>query len=151
MNWLHLPVKRNINVSIVRMTTCQFVNVIVFSSSYECSALCQTVPPACIDILPWNTTIFPNSRFESEADALQYYADNNGSLSCHNSAEFLLCATLYPECPHYGEVRTPCPSVCDDVSSNCPNLSDLPDACTSNVQVDYNGGNSLCEAREGGM
>ncbi|XP_030829644.1 uncharacterized protein LOC579807 isoform X2 [Strongylocentrotus purpuratus] len=125
------------------------IDCIDFSDEDKCPT-CQPVPSECSSVLPWTTTVFPNARYQSESDALQRYAElESTALSCDPSGQLLLCAALFPECPHYGTTRNLCPSVCEAVIDNCPMLSELSNACSGSTMVDANNGNPLCEARNG--
>nr|XP_054751071.1 atrial natriuretic peptide-converting enzyme-like isoform X5 [Lytechinus pictus] len=126
------------------------IHCIDFSDEDKCPT-CQPVPSQCSSILPWTTTVFPNTRFHTESEALQRYTElESAALSCSpSSGQLLLCAALFPECPHYGTTRNLCPSVCNEVITDCPQLAEFSNACSGSTVVDDNSGNPLCEARTG--
>ncbi|XP_071481913.1 LOW QUALITY PROTEIN: enteropeptidase-like [Diadema antillarum] len=127
------------------------IDCIDFTDEELCPT-CSSVPSECSNILPWNITIFPNARFASEAEAIQYYADVTPSFNCHASARFLACAAAFPECPYYGNTRTVCLSVCDDVlGGGCEALQDVVDGCSGDTVVETVDGTVLCEARGGDL
>eukprot|EP00057_Strongylocentrotus_purpuratus_P016862 XP_011671336.1 PREDICTED: membrane frizzled-related protein-like [Strongylocentrotus purpuratus] len=126
------------------------IDCIDFSDEDKCPT-CQPVPSVCSSRLAWTTTVFPNARYHTESDALQGYADLEfiALPSCGESALVLICAALFPECPHYGTTINLCPSVCEAVIDDCPMLSELSNACSGSTTV-YGYANLLCEARNGG-
>ncbi|XP_063951241.1 uncharacterized protein LOC129256860 isoform X8 [Lytechinus pictus] len=126
------------------------IHCIDFSDEDKCPT-CQPVPSQCSSILPWTATVFPNTRFHTESEALQRYTElESAALSCSpSSGQLLLCAALFPECPHYGTTRNLCPSVCNEVITDCPQLAEFSNACSGSTVVDDNSGNPLCEARTG--
>ncbi|XP_041479083.1 uncharacterized protein LOC121426747 isoform X3 [Lytechinus variegatus] len=126
------------------------IHCIDFSDEDKCPT-CQPVPSQCSSILPWTTTVFPNTRFQTESEALQRYNElESAANSCSpSSGQLLLCASLFPECPHYGTTRNLCPSVCNGVITVCPQLAEFSNACSGTTVVDDNNGNPLCEARTG--
>ncbi|XP_030840486.1 enteropeptidase-like isoform X2 [Strongylocentrotus purpuratus] len=125
------------------------IDCIDFSDEDKCPT-CQPVPSVCSSRLAWTTTVFPNARYHTESDALQGYADLEfiALPSCGESALVLICAALFPECPHYGTTINLCPSVCEAVIDDCPMLSELSNACSGSTTV-YGYANLLCEARNG--
>ena len=75
---------------------------------------------------------------------------------CHPKAYLLVCAAIYPECPHNGPQRAPCNELCQEVSLACADAwmrvvgSDWPVNCERYGLDNDDNGDGLCDTVEGG-
>ena len=131
-----------------------------FNSNNNCclsfSAPCNSIGSStCLELLPYDATVFPNDHATSPQDALDKLTSLASVLNCHPNAQLLHCSALYPECPwpDYGKASTPCRSVCVEVTSACASVYEStfnepwPFDCDTYVA----GQGTFCEQAEGGL
>ncbi|XP_072042422.1 uncharacterized protein [Amphiura filiformis] len=93
-----------------------------YSDERYCPPCSQEIDLKCRQLLPYALTYYPNSATTDSTEASSLINNEYVSAildSCHPQAYILVCATVYPECPHHGSVRVPCNGVCREVTEAC--------------------------------
>ncbi|XP_063966351.1 uncharacterized protein LOC135156797 [Lytechinus pictus] len=80
----------------------------------ELCPVCVAVPASCTQLLPYDTTFFPNQHATSAAEADSILG--KVTASCAQGSRLLhvavACNMLFPECPHHGPTQQSCKSSC---------------------------------------
>ncbi|XP_072033142.1 uncharacterized protein [Amphiura filiformis] len=105
------------------------------NGTVECSDLsdelycppCETIPvEECLMLLPYNRTFYPDSPANSSEEAVLLYDYYQQEITdCSEDAIIMLCAIVFPPCPHDADEERLCQSFCLETTDNCPALFDL--------------------------
>ena len=107
----------------------------------------------CSEVLSYNRTYFPNPAANDRTNAVAQIGDLSSISECHEDFLLILCAMLFPDCPHGGPTQRPCRSLCDQVEGAC--RSEYQSATGSDWSLDCsglsdNGDGRYCSGGEGG-
>ncbi|XP_070577717.1 uncharacterized protein [Ptychodera flava] len=103
------------------------------SRSLQCEKIAVS---ECENILPYNSSVFPNSFADNQQFAAGFLQNLTSSLNCSEHALAFACSVMLPECSETGHIYLPCRSLCEKVRTRC--RDELGERWTSwGIDCDY--------------